>query len=71
MEYLVSVKTPRTLEVLGWGIVRSLVAWVGSWGLCWGVTLMVLLTWGVALGGNLPAAAEPTRSLVVGELACG
>ena len=27
---------------------------------------MVLLTWGVVLGGNMPAADEPTRSLVEG-----
>ena len=44
VEFLVSVEHPRTLEVLGWGTARSLVAGVGSCGSCLGATLMVLLT---------------------------
>ena len=41
------------------------------WGSCWVATLMVLLTWGAVLGGNLLAADETRGSLVEGGCARG
>ena len=41
------------------------------WGSCWVATLMVLLTWGAVLVGNLLAADETRGSLVEGGFARG